>query len=78
MIPKFRLFNIMCFNPNLDKYTTSGFTFSKFNFLSLSFYKPPDAEINYFNNSFTLAEIAFPSASPANFFVATPITFPIS
>ncbi len=44
MIPKFRLFNIMYFNPNLDKTTTSGFTFSKFNFLSLSFYNLPMQE----------------------------------
>ena len=32
----------------------------------------------YCNNSFTFAEIARPSASPANFLEATPITLPIS
>lgn len=41
MISKFRLFNVMFFYPNLDKYITSRFTFSKFNFLSLSFYNLP-------------------------------------
>lgn len=30
------------------------------------------------NNFFTVSEIAFPAARPANAFVATPITFPIS
>lgn len=30
------------------------------------------------SKSFTLAEIAFPSARPASFLVATPITFPMS
>lgn len=44
MIPKFRLFNITYFYPNLDKLTTSEFTFSKFNFLSLSFYNLPMQE----------------------------------
>lgn len=44
MIPKFCLFKIMYFYPNLDKTTTSGFTFSKFNFLSLSFYNLPMQE----------------------------------
>ena len=32
----------------------------------------------YPNNSFTLAEIARPSANPASFLEATPITFPMS
>ena len=33
---------------------------------------------SYPNNSFTLAEMARPSARPANFLVAVPITLPIS
>ena len=31
-----------------------------------------------FNNSFTAEEMVFPSALPASFFVAIPITFPMS
>lgn len=44
MIPKFCLLNIIYFYPNLDKTIASGFTFSKFNFLSLSFYNLPMQE----------------------------------